>query len=196
MRIIVVLILLVLSVNLKGQNVTNRINDIRDMYQKTQKEKSHYQKQVKDITWDSFEYDEDEDRNLKKAITYYYKANKIKIAVICTNIISDYSSYVKETECYFENDTIYFIYSVERHSERTSLNSEQSSETINVKEERVYLNDLGKCIRYLKKEVDGSIENIDSLCKKEQNVEQDCSNSIDIIREINSLVNHSPTKND
>ncbi|SDD28451.1 hypothetical protein [Williamwhitmania taraxaci] len=170
MRINIVFVFLILAVNLKGQDVTNRINEIREMYQKTLMEKENYTTQAQDITWESFEHNEEEDRTLKKTITYYYDANKIKIAVISTSIISDYSSYKLETECYYENDSIFFIYSVERSSERTSLNPEQSNEMVNVKEKRIYFDVLGNCIRFLNKEANGTPDMIDSLCQKEQNV--------------------------
>jgi hypothetical protein len=188
MRINIVFVFLILAVNLKGQDVTNRINEIREMYQKTLKEKENYTTQVKDITWASFEYNEEEDRTLKKTITYYCDGNKIKMAVISTSIISDYSSYKQETECYYENDSIFFIYLVERSSERTSLNPEQSNEMVNVKEKRIYFDVLGNCIRFLNKEANGTPYKIDSLCQKEQNVEQNCSNSIDIVYEVFSLL--------
>jgi hypothetical protein len=181
-------------VNLKGQDVTNRINEIREMYQKTLKEKENYTTQVKDITWESFEYNEEEDRTLKKTITYYYDVNKIKMTVISTSIISDYSSYKQETECYYENDSIFFIYSVERSSERTSLNPEQSNEMVNVKEKRIYFDVLGNCIRFLNKEANGTPDTIDSLCQKEQNVEQNCSSSTDIVHEIFSLLKEERKK--
>jgi hypothetical protein len=194
MRINIVLVFLILAVNLKGQDVTNRINEIREMYQKTLKEKENYTTQVKDITWESFEYNEEEDRTLKKTITYYYDVNKIKMTVISTSIISDYSSYKQETECYYENDSIFFIYSVERSSERTSLNPEQSNEMVNVKEKRIYFDVLGNCIRFLNKEANGTPDTIDSLCQKEQNVEQNCSSSTDIVHEIFSLLKEERKK--
>ena len=190
----IVLILLILSVNLKGQDITNRINEIRYMYQKAQNEKEHYTKQVKDITWDSFEYDEEEDRSLKKNITYYYDANEMVMALIHTSIISDYSSYRNDVECYFKNDSLFFVYSIERRCNRTSFNPEQSNETINVTEERIYFDAYENCIRFLKKEAEGTTETIDSICEKKQNIEQDCSKSVNIINEIFSLLKNGPKK--
>lgn len=188
MRISVLFVLLFLSVSLKGQTVTNRINEIRELYQKIQKEKNNYTTQVKDITWDSFDYNEEEDRTLKKTITYYFDASRIRIALISTDIISDYSSYKQVTECYFESDSIFFIYSIERNSNRASLDPEQSNEQANVCEKRIYFDLNGTCIRFLNKETSGAVNMIDNLCQKQPNVEQDCSISKSFVSEIKSLL--------
>lgn len=188
MRINIVFVFCMLALNLKGQEVTNRINEIRDMYQKIINEKENYSTRVKDITWESFEYNEEEDRTLKKTITYYYDGNQVQIAVISTSIISDYSSYKQEVECYYQNDSVFFIYLTEKQNERTSLNPEQSNETVNITEKRIYLDKLENCIRVLKKEAVGTPDAIDSLCQKAQNMEQNCREVTDIVHETLSLL--------
>lgn len=48
--------------------------------------------------------------------------------------------------------------------------------------------------RFLNKEANGTPDTIDSLCQKEQNVEQNCSSSTDIVHEIFSLLKEERKK--
>ena len=180
--------MLTLTFNLKGQDVTDRIAEIREMYKEIIKEKDYYSKKVKDITWNSFEYNDEEDRSLKKYISYYHNDDQIKMAIISTSIISDYRSYKRESECYYKKDSIFFIYISERISERTSFDPDQSNETVHVKEKRIYFDSSGNCILFLVKEAKGNPDSMDYILQKNQNIEEDCIKAKNIVSEIISLL--------
>lgn len=194
MKISIVLLFLMSVLNLKGQEVTNRINEIRKMYQTIIEGKENYSTQVKDITWETFEHNQEEDRSLKKTVTYYCDGKQIKMAIISTSIISDYSLYKQEAECYYENGSVFFVYLSENKRERTSLDPENSNEAVNVIEKRIYLDKSEKCIYCLQKEIEGSSDTIESLRQKSKNIEQECTEIADVIYEILSLLKDTPQK--
>lgn len=193
MKINIVFVFLVLMLNAKGQQVSNRIDEIKEMYQKINSEKENYSSQKKDITWESFENNKDDDKSLEKTINYYYNGSQIMMIVINTSIIGDYSYYKQKLECYYANDSIFFIYLTEKSEERTSLDPESSSETVTAVEKRIYLDKSEKCIRYLKKETEGTPDVIDELCKKSQNVEQNCSDITELMQDIITLLKEVQT---
>lgn len=192
MKMNIVFVFLALTLNAKGQEVSNRIDEIRKMYQQITSEKENYSTQIKDITWETFEYNEEDDRSLEKIIRFYCDSNQLKMVIINTRIFSDYSLYKQEIECYYENDAVLFIYLVEEKNDRTSFDPEHSNETVNVIEMRIYFDTSGNCIRYLKKETEGSPDDIDSLRRKSQNIEQDCSEITDFIYETLSILKELP----
>ena len=188
MKLIIAFIFIMLTFNLNGQDVSGRIAEIRKMYKEIIKEKDYYSKKGKDITWDYFIYNDEEDRSLKKGISYYHNDNQIKMAIISTSIISDYRSYKYESECYYENDSIFFIYISERISERKSFNPDQSNETVHIKEKRIYFDSSGNCILFLVKEAKGNSDSIDNILQENQNIKENCTKAKNIINEIISLL--------
>jgi len=77
------LLLLFLTFQLKvySQDVDNRINEIRKMYQQTINEKSLYSTKEEDITWKAFSGDDDS--YSKATATNYYDFNKkLKLIIL------------------------------------------------------------------------------------------------------------------
>jgi hypothetical protein len=192
MKTIIVVVFVILVMNVNGQDGAKRINEIRNLYQKIIKEKDDFFTLERDVTWETFEYNAEEDRSLKKNITYYYDGKQIKIAIINVSIIGDYSSYKQEQACYYENGSIFFVYIIEENRIRSSLNLEHSIETINVIEKRIYFDMAENCICYLNKEFEGNPNDIDSLRLNTQNIEKSCSDITDIIKELKSLLKEPP----
>ena len=187
-KIIVLVFLMSTLQGVKGQEISNRIKEIKEMYGKIMSEKKSFSKQVKDITWDALEYDEDDQKFKEKTITYYCDGSQIRMIVIYTTIYDDYNFYEQEVECYFNNDSVLFIYSIEKQGFRSLFDIPFSEMEFDIIEKRIYLDKEEKCVRFLVKEMRCSIDTMEQFQKKTPNVEQECSDATDVIDETLSLV--------
>jgi len=187
-KIIVFVFLMSTLQSIKGQEVPNRIKEIREKYGKIMSEKKYFSKQVKDITWDVLEYDEDDQKFKEKTITYYYDGSQVKMVVIYTTIYDDYNFYEQEIECYLDDDSVLFVYLVEKQGFRSLSDISFSETEFDTTEKRIYLDKEERCVRFLVKEMKCSIETIEQFQKKTPNVEQECSDTTDVIAEILFLI--------
>jgi hypothetical protein len=165
-----------------GQDTTTSINEIRQMYQQTMDKKPTYTTKEKDITWEAFSGEDDS--YSEATLTKYYSPDKeLKIITMSFFSSGQYSNYKRSAELFYNNDTLYFLYSERKRSQWKEV-YEQKGKTTSVTEERVYFNKNGECIRYLIKEVDGKPEEIEILLNAEPNIEIDCLDAEELIKNI------------
>ena len=176
------LLLTVLQFNLYGQDVENRIKDIRTMYQQTVAEKDNYSTKEKDITWKAFsgEYDR---YSKATAVSYYDVKKHLKLVKCMFSSSGQYSNFYSEAELYYNSDSLYFLYSVRKNTQWQEVYQQKGKSTSQT-EERVYFGEDGKCIRYLYKEYNGKPEQIDSLQKVTPNQEFECMYSDEMVKRI------------
>jgi len=184
MRTLTLIILLLISNNTISQTVNNRINEIKDNYKEIIKNKGSYSKIIKDVTWNYFEYSEEEDRSLERIETLYYGDKHLKLKSIETSITDDYSSVEELIECYYDNDSLFFIYRRTKSLTRISFNPDNQNNTVIFVEERIYLDTELNCIKYLVKNIEGTDDKIKDLIAKTRNIEQDCSERTEFIKEL------------
>lgn len=165
-----------------GQDTTTCINEIRQMYKQTLREKSTYKTKEKDITGEAFS-SEDDSYSYAKMISYYTSANELELINLIFSTTGQRSSFNENVELFYNNDSLYFLYSERKRSEWKEVYG-QKGKTTSVTEERVYFNKNGECIRYLIKEVDGKPEEIEILLNAEPNIEIDCLDAEELIKNI------------
>jgi hypothetical protein len=151
------------------------------MYQNIISEKDSYVTKEKDITWDVFSGADDS--YSKAIITYYYKSGQLKHATLNASSVGQYEHYKRNIELYYNNKTLFFIYSVRDNIQWKEV-YEQKGKQVSTIEERIYFDKNGKCIRYLIKEAKGKPETIDSLRQALPNVKLDCLDAEELIKEI------------
>lgn len=179
-----VLLFFILNSSLFGQNVDTRIKEIREMHQKIVSEKDSYVAKEKEVTWDVFEYNEEDDRYVKAIIISFFNNEEKKIVEVKSEISQQWFHNLNTIECYFDNDSLFFTYVV---NERANYKYEESGikvDTKKIKEKRIYFDKYGRCIRYLIKDVEGKPEVIDSLRQVTPNVELNCLDAQELIKEV------------
>lgn len=169
-----------------AQDVPARIKHIRALYQSITAGRDQYQAREKDITWDAFDFEEEEDRTLRKYVKFFYDTKSLKLAVVTTEVINDYSHFKEVAEYYFEQGNVLFAHVVSETHGRSSLSADPDNERMWIVEKRVYFNDKGSCIRYLKKDIEGMLLETDELRQDAQNIEESCSD-IDVIDVVDEL---------
>lgn len=182
-KVFYVLLLLFVTAHLFGQS-DNRINEIREMYQKIIEDKQNFDTAQIDITWKVFEYNEEDDRYVQAMLTTYFENEQKKIVEIKIGESQQWFQKDNVIECYFNKDSLFFAYVI-----KTTSNYEYGEKGITIyqqeiSEHRLYFNEKGECIRYLIKEVVGKPEETEKLLKTATNIEDECINAVDLIENI------------
>lgn len=183
---LLLLLLLITQLKIYSQDIDNRINEIRKMYQQTVSEKSLYSTKEKDITWKAFSGGDD---TYSKAIATSYFNNKgeLKLIIINTSSIGQLREFSGRYELYYNLDSLFFLYSTRNNITWKEV-YEQKGKTYSITEDRVYFGKDGKCIRYLYKKFEGEPEKIDSIRNVTPNREFDCLYSNDLVERIENYL--------
>jgi len=112
MRQSTLILLVLLQLNLYGQNIDNRIKDIRAMYQERVQNKSSYTVKEKDITSRYWVYDGEGDDSESITLTSYFSGEDIVIIEVKREQSNMWFSRVINNEYYYKSDSIFFIYNV------------------------------------------------------------------------------------
>ena len=174
MRQSTLILLAFLQLNLYGQDVENRIKDIRAMYHERVQNKSSFTMQEKDITSRYWVYDGEGDDSESVTLTSYFSSGGVMIIEVKREQSNMWYSRATTIEYYYKSDSIFFIYNVTSMSNYVHGETGIKIDNELVNEKRFYFAENGKCIRCLSKEFEGKPNVIDSLRNVTKNVELSC----------------------
>lgn len=174
MRQSTLMLLIVLQFNLYGQDVENRIKDVRAMYQEKVQNRLSYIMQEQDITSHYWVYDGEGDDSESVTLTSYFSNDNIMITEVMREQSNMWYRRLTTIEYYYKSDSIFFIYNVASTSNYVHGETGIKIDNEFVNEKRFYFAENGKCIRYLSKEFEGKPNVIDSLRNITKNIELSC----------------------
>ena len=164
---------MIMSPLVKGQERDTIIKQIRAEYQRIQASKSTYTKKIIDKSKELYAPGDSTDEAIReKIISIFFDKDKIVLIEIYELFDMMWISETN-TECYFKEDTIFFIYSRMTIKDWEGFDNLENRNT-KVTEQRFYLS-KEKCIKYLEKKVEGKLSEIENIIKKAPNIEKNCS---------------------